>query len=380
MPTLHILAGPNGAGKSTLYATQVQPVNPTVEFVNADKLAAKYFGHNASTEAEAAKGQQLAEQRRAALMAERKSLITESTFSHPSKLELIQEAKALGYKVAVYHVNVRSPDISVARVKDRVTSGGHDVPEDRIRARYERSKALIKEAVINADRGLVFDNSRLGQPPEMTLSFERGQVTYASDRVPNWASELYAEKLKEYTASRLNPAAASYTEAKAMTQKILGEEAKTYIPRDVGKYQGEVIGQTAKHTLQQLNDKSVVAHFTDKLQNQPTMNSYATIQYRKDEAKASVKERPARAVAFEKQTEAEATKRYPELTAAYDVMRTLETEVRAKGQVSEATAQQFRTTLKTQMIAALDEGKLPKSKAKTQEPINPERKSPGRDR
>ena len=54
---------------------------------------------------------------------------------------------------------VDSADLSVARVKGRTEEGGHDVPEDKIRARYDRGHPLIREAALSADRGMVFDNS-----------------------------------------------------------------------------------------------------------------------------------------------------------------------------------------------------------------------------
>jgi predicted ABC-type ATPase len=378
MPTLHVLAGPNGAGKTTLYEAEVKPANPLVEFVNADRLAAAHFGHHASTEEEAKKGQALADGRRAVLMGSGKSLVTESTFSHPSKLRLIQEALDLGYRVAVYHVNVRSAELSIERVKDRVGRGGHDVPEDRIRGRYERNKALIKTAVLMADRGQVFDNSRLGQPPELALKFERGQLTYASDRVPAWAKDLYADQLEHYSASRLNPAAASFEQARLIAQKVLGEDAKTYVAKERALYRGEIIGQTALHTLQRVNAATVVAHFTERLKDHPSVGRYASIEYSKGESKASVTSRPARAVAFERQTEQEATARFPELKTAYGIMRTFEDEGRASGKITDANVGQFRATLKLKMTSALDSGKLPKLLERGI--VKPERPSPDRGR
>jgi predicted ABC-type ATPase len=55
-PTLHILAGPNGAGKTTLYETKVKAFTTDAEFVNADLLALKHFGHLATTVHESAIG------------------------------------------------------------------------------------------------------------------------------------------------------------------------------------------------------------------------------------------------------------------------------------------------------------------------------------
>ena len=68
-------------------------------------------------------------------------------FSHPSKIDLIETARARGYLVVVMHVGVDSPDLSVARVRLRTEEGGHDVPEGKVRARYERGASLVREAV-----------------------------------------------------------------------------------------------------------------------------------------------------------------------------------------------------------------------------------------
>jgi len=65
----------------------------------------------------------------------------------------------------VFHISVETPDLSVARVQEHVREGGHPVPEEKIRARYERSAPLIRKAVLISDVGHVFDNSRLNEPP-----------------------------------------------------------------------------------------------------------------------------------------------------------------------------------------------------------------------
>jgi predicted ABC-type ATPase len=193
-PAIHILAGPNGAGKTTLYEAFVRRATHA-EFVNADRLSFEALGRHALTRADAELGQRLANERRDALMGGRHSLVTESTFSHPSKLELVRTAKALGYTVTVYHVNVQTADDAVARVSAREGHGGHPVPEANIRGRYERNPPLIRDAVLMADTAHVFDNSRLGALPRRIISFEGGRVVYAADDLPDWAGALYGAEL-----------------------------------------------------------------------------------------------------------------------------------------------------------------------------------------
>lgn len=161
--------------------------------MNADQLSFEALGRHAATREEAELGQSLATARRDALMAAGETLVTESTFSHPSKLDLIRRARTLGYEVVVYHLNLESADDAVIRVAAREARGGHPVPEAQIRGRYERNQPLIREAVLMADRALVFDNSAIGRPPRRLIGFAGGRVRDVAADLPTWAAELYAE-------------------------------------------------------------------------------------------------------------------------------------------------------------------------------------------
>ena len=199
-PILFVLAGPNGAGKSTLYESRVALMT-SAEFVNADQLARERFGHPAGTEEESRWGQQEAERRREALMREGKSLVVESTFSHPSKVELIEQARRRGYMVVLFHVNVESADDAVRRVASRVARGGHPVPEARIRGRYVRNQALIRQAVLMADRAYIFDNSALGKPPRLLAEFSTGMGQCREAQLPEWAESLYGAEQEPLAAA-----------------------------------------------------------------------------------------------------------------------------------------------------------------------------------
>lgn len=192
-PTMIVLAGPNGAGKSTLYETRIAP-SFAGPFINADIIqrdelrdpspAASYEAAN------------IASSRRADSLAQGRDFVTETVFSHPSKLELVDEARTRGFTVIVMHVGVDTPDISVARVSARVDEGGHIVPEDKIRARYTRGAPFIRAAVLKADRGMVFDNSRLNQPPSHCLTFANGRLVYAVPLLPSWIRAVYKAELE----------------------------------------------------------------------------------------------------------------------------------------------------------------------------------------
>lgn len=191
-PVLALLAGPNGAGKSTLYETRVAP-SLKAPFVNADLIQRDDLG-DPSPEA-AYRAAELAANRRDALLAERKSFATETVFSHPSKLDLVRRAKAHGFLVILFHIGVETADLSVERVRSRVEEGGHGVPEDKVRARYDRGGPLIREAMLLCDHGHVFDNSRLNTPPERIIGFTAGRVSFVRPVVPGWAREIYRQDL-----------------------------------------------------------------------------------------------------------------------------------------------------------------------------------------
>lgn len=191
-PSLVLLAGPNGAGKSTLYETRVAP-SFAGPFIHADLIQRDEL-KVASMEA-SYRAAEIAAERRASLLENRKSFATETIFSHPSKLDVITQAQARGYMVIVMHVGVDDPELSVARVQARTTEGGHDVPEQKIRERYVRGQPLIRQAVRQADRGMVFDNSKLNEPPHLMLLFVAGRLVQVEPVLPGWVLSVYAEDL-----------------------------------------------------------------------------------------------------------------------------------------------------------------------------------------
>ena len=192
-PTMIVLAGPNGAGKSPLYQTRVAP-SFAGPFINADIIQRDELRDpSPAASYEAAR---IASSRRDDYLSRGRDFVTETVFSHPSKLELIDEARDRGFTVIVMHVGVDTPDLSVARVGTRVEEGGHIVPEDKIRARYMRGAPLIRAAVLKADRGMVFDNSRYYAPPSHCLTFANGQLVFALPRLPDWIRSVYEADLE----------------------------------------------------------------------------------------------------------------------------------------------------------------------------------------
>lgn len=187
-PLLWCVLGSNGAGKSTYYETRIRPIL-ALEWVNADAIGAARWPSEQS--ARAYDAARLAAGRRSELIAARTSFATETVFSHPSKLEMLREAKSVGYEVFVTFVGVATSDLAVARVADRHARGGHDVPAAKVRARYERLRPLAVQAVLLADRGFVLDNSSIDVPLRDVLLYERGQPTWRARDLPAWVTSVF---------------------------------------------------------------------------------------------------------------------------------------------------------------------------------------------
>ncbi|GAC80001.1 Predicted ABC-type ATPase [Gordonia malaquae] len=156
-PRLDLVVGCNGAGKSTLIANHLQPILFGSVFVNADEIAKKRWPHAA--EEHSYDAARIAERTRDALIAAGRPLIAETVFSHPSKLDLIASAHDAGFVVHV-HVVVIPEHLALQRVVTRVESGGHSVPPEKIRSRFQRLWPLVATAISRADAAYVYDNSQ----------------------------------------------------------------------------------------------------------------------------------------------------------------------------------------------------------------------------
>lgn len=188
-PVLHVLAGPNGSGKSTLYARVLRPVTH-LPFVNADLIAAARWPEPSEAQAHAYDAARLAAEERGRLIAEARSFVTETVFSHESKLDLLREARGAGYRTTL-HVILVPEELAVARVRARAAAGGHDVPEDKIRSRFHRLWSNVREAMDLVDEARFYDNSSARRPFRLVAVFLGGRPASALDWPP-WAPEALA--------------------------------------------------------------------------------------------------------------------------------------------------------------------------------------------
>ena len=150
--------GPNGAGKTTVAAPLVRDQLGIRTFVNADVIAQGLSGFSPASSHLAA-GRMMLEQIHS-LAASRADFAFETTLASRTFLPWMRCQQAAGYEVLVVFVWVRSVELSIARVADRVRNGGHDVGEATIRRRYARGiHNFVHSYRKLADRWWCFDNS-----------------------------------------------------------------------------------------------------------------------------------------------------------------------------------------------------------------------------
>jgi predicted ABC-type ATPase len=163
-PRLLVFAGPNGSGKSTI--TKGIPICGV--YVNADEIKRV----SQCTDLEAV---QEAELIRHMLLNARKDFTFETVLSTDRNLELLRQAKEQGYEIHAVFVLTNNPNINIKRVKARVEAGGHDVPEEKIISRYEKSLRNLSQLVRIADHTRVIDNS--GHEPHLICEVLNQHVT-----------------------------------------------------------------------------------------------------------------------------------------------------------------------------------------------------------
>jgi len=176
-PVIVAIAGPNGAGKTTFFHSYLHEAG--LRFVNADEIAREL--EVAPYEAAA-----IADALRRELVRQRESFVFETVFSDPvgDKVAFLREAMAAGYNVVLCFIGISGVEIFEERVAMRVSQGGHDVPSEKLAARYPRTLANLKAAIQTLAVVVVYDNDDLAGPFRKVAEFRGGNAIRAADPMP----------------------------------------------------------------------------------------------------------------------------------------------------------------------------------------------------
>ena len=204
-PRIYVLAGTNGAGKSSIAGAML--LRQRVEYFNPDEAARRILAANpgiSQTQANSAawhEGRRLLER----AIAERLDFAFETTLGGRTITDLLERAASRGFEVRIWYVGLNGPELHIARVRARVAKGGHDIPEPRIRERYDASRLNLIRLLPSLSELLVYDNSKEAHPdagvapePRRVLHVRHGAVVGPRDLAltPEWAKAIVAAVMK----------------------------------------------------------------------------------------------------------------------------------------------------------------------------------------
>jgi predicted ABC-type ATPase len=198
---IYVLAGANGAGKSSIGGAVIRKMG--ADYFNPDEAARRIKSarpqlseHDANSAAWH-EGKRLLE----AAIAGRLTFAFETTLGGHTMTALLRQALDEGMEVRVWYVGLATPELHIARVRARVARGGHDIPESKIRERFERSRLNLIRLLPYLTELRVFDNSADADPasgkspePLLVLHMVNGTIASICDlpRVPGWAKPVVA--------------------------------------------------------------------------------------------------------------------------------------------------------------------------------------------
>jgi predicted ABC-type ATPase len=182
-PIVVALAGPNGAGKTTFYHAHLESAG--LRLVNADVITREL---NMDPYAAA----KVAAAIRKALVDQRESFVFETVFSDPvgDKLSFLEHAAQSGYTVLLCFIGISGAAASEERVAMRVSQGGHDVPTEKLIARYPRILSNLKKAMRDLPLVWIFDNEDLRTSFRLVAVCANGHIERLEQPVPEWLQPL----------------------------------------------------------------------------------------------------------------------------------------------------------------------------------------------
>ena len=202
-PDIVVLAGVNGAGKSSVAGAALEATGGA--YYNPDRATRSYVAAGLSPqEANARAWRRGVEQLDRAIRLPA-SYAFETTLGGRTVTRRLLEAARLGLRVRVWYVGLASPELHIERVKSRVERGGHDIPEERIRVRWIRSRENLVRLLPALHELALFDNSLEAQldenevpAPLRLLHLTRGTLAHLAppDTIPAWSRPIIATVLK----------------------------------------------------------------------------------------------------------------------------------------------------------------------------------------
>jgi len=210
-PTISVLAGVNGAGKSSIAGEFLRKAGDA--FFNPDTVAQQIRTLHPDISLTLANahawqiGKSLLEQ----AIAGGRDYRFETTLGGRTIAQLLEKAACSGHRLRIWFCGLASPELHLRRVQSRVAHGGHDIPEAKIRERWNGSRENLIRLLPLIDHLRVYDNSADADPakglkpePILLLEMQRGKITAPDDlsNAPDWARPVIAAAIHLHTARR----------------------------------------------------------------------------------------------------------------------------------------------------------------------------------
>lgn len=186
---LWILAGGNGAGKTTFYEELLAPKG--IRLVNADMIA-KIINPN-NPESVSYKAASLVDKIREKFLYQGITFCFETVFSHVSKIDFVAKAKANSYEIILIYIHLDTLELNEARVYQRVTEGGHNVPVAKIHSRIPRTIKNIAKTLPLVNEARLLNNSSRDNPFQVVATVKQGGRKYAINPLPEWAEYILSD-------------------------------------------------------------------------------------------------------------------------------------------------------------------------------------------
>ncbi len=193
-PQFVLLAGPSGSGKTTFLNNNrdgfpehiVTPDAFLDRFADLPKNEAR---HNAV---------ELANTQQADLIANRQSFAQETLLADEAKIDLLRDMQARGYATKLVYMCLNDPQDNEDRVRNRIEAGGNFVPPEIVQKDYRLSLQHLPQAILVADKTLIYDNSTSGKPHSHVATIEQGAVIEQAPELPQWVEKTFPSGLQAH--------------------------------------------------------------------------------------------------------------------------------------------------------------------------------------
>lgn len=158
MPILYVLAGPNGAGKTTFYNAALRDafIPDALPFLNVDNTAKELGSYSVEN---LSKAETIIRNKMSGLIKQKQDFLIESNLAKESEYDWLQKMKAAGYDVILYFLCTDNLEIHYKRVQRRVKEGGHNVPEEIIKHRYNMVLTRLRSQLSLFKEAYLFDTT-----------------------------------------------------------------------------------------------------------------------------------------------------------------------------------------------------------------------------